>query len=59
MKENENSYNNNMSELDEEKVYHSLALVYCFGFSLFDWRLGVFAFSNSCVSGLCIYHDKE
>lgn len=70
MKENENSYNNNMSELDEEKVnyqeilfkYTFTALVIAFGFSLFVGSLGVFAFSNSCVSCLCsimIKNDKK
>ncbi len=63
----ENSYDNNMSELDEEKVnyqellfiYNSLALVCSFRFGLFSWSLGIFTFSDSCLSGFRFYHDKE
>lgn len=64
----ENSYNNNMSDLDEEKVnYQEIlfkyiihwALVCCFRFSLFGWCLDVFTFSDSCLSGFCFHHDKR
>ena len=55
MKENENSYNNNMSELDEEKVnYQEILFKY-----IIHWPWFIASVLNSCVSGLCIYHDKE
>ena len=60
----ENSYDNNMNELDEEKVnYQELFFKYIIHwlcslrFGLFDWCLGIFAFSDSCVSGFSFYHD--
>ena len=52
--------------MDEEKInyqellfqiYNSLALVCRFCFGLSDWCLGVFAFSDSRVSGFRFHHD--
>ncbi len=59
--------NNNMSESDEEKVnYQELLFRYIIHWpwflasyiDLFDRRLGIFIFSDSCVSGFCFYYDK-
>ena len=64
----ENSYNNNMSDLDEEKVnYQEILFKYIIHWpwfvasvlSLFGWCLDVFTFSDSCLSGFCFHHDKR
>ena len=65
----ENSYNNNMSDLDEEKVnYQEISTLsilfiglglFASVFSLFGWCLDVFTFSDSCLSGFCFHHDKR
>lgn len=36
-----------------------MALVFGFYIDLFDRCLGIFIFSDPCVSGFCFYHDKD